>query len=196
MRPPVELMSREVVLPRNELDVVGVPDPPPRVGRILQGPNRGFRPLTPSGGDDPTRLRPEELRPAWLRTLYQEVSWTRMGRLFRSGIDSQGSFTHAYWTWREQSFPLGSPTDAVDELHADLVLADAWVAETLIPFVEDGVYEPAKVDVSGELQALRDRARALRDSSSKSDKGLLNAYIEYSRLLEVAYEGFLAQAPR
>jgi len=59
-------------------------------------------------------------------------------------------FEAAVATWRSQPFPSGSINDALDELHADLVLADTWVAEAVIPFVDHGALQPAHVDVIGE----------------------------------------------
>lgn len=51
-------------------------------------------------------------------------------------------FSRAVEAWRREPFPPGSATDALDELHADLALADSWLAEAVIPFVDRGVFEP------------------------------------------------------
>ena len=100
-----------------------------------------------------------------------------------------------YARWRRQPFPPGSASDAVDELHADLALADSWIAETVIPFVEHGVHKPAHLDVVAELRALEDRAAQLGRSVSPEDSRLLQDYSQYVALLLLVYEDFLANAP-
>jgi len=100
-------------------------------------------------------------------------------------------FERAYAAWRNQPFPLGSHLDALDEVHADLVLADTWVAETVIPFVEDGRYYPAQIDVIPKLQEIGDRARKLGDSGTADEKRLASDYVKYVVLLRSVYEHFL-----
>jgi hypothetical protein len=51
-------------------------------------------------------------------------------------------FDGLYARWWSTPLPSGSKRDAVDELHADLALVDVWVADTIIPLVEDGVWKP------------------------------------------------------
>jgi len=97
-------------------------------------------------------------------------------------------------TWRHKPFPSGSANDALDELHADLALADTWVAEAVIPFVDHGTFQPAQVDVIGETRKLRDRAAQLGRSSSGEDKTLADAYRDYAALLMHVYESFLTRA--
>jgi hypothetical protein len=97
----------------------------------------------------------------------------------------------AYAAWRRQAFPTGSPVDALDELHADLVLADTWVAESVIPYVKRGIYSPARVDVLGTLSDLRHRAKRLAESVAGEDRDQARKYDEYAHLLEVVYEAFL-----
>ena len=96
-----------------------------------------------------------------------------------------------YRSWRNQPFPPGSSFEALDQLHADLVLADTWVAETVIPFVEHGRHEPAHVDVIGELSKLRDRAVQLASTGHEEAQQLANDYREYVELLARVYQGFL-----
>lgn len=81
------------------------------------------------------------------------------------------NFQEAYASWREQTFPSGSSCDALDEIHADLALADAWVAETVIPFIQHGVYRPAQVDVVGTPEKIRDRAIQLARGVAPGDEG-------------------------
>ncbi len=77
-----------------------------------------------------------------------------------------GALEDAVATWRDQAFPPGSATDALDELHADLALADTWVAESVIPFVEHGLHKPARVDVVTGLRDLGARAGELEQRKS------------------------------
>lgn len=116
-----------------------------------------------------------------------------MARSSPSGITDVGSFGEAYTTWRERPFPAGSSTDALDELHADLALADTWVAESVVPFVERGLKQPAEVDVVGELSKLRDRAVELGSAATGEDARLASEYRDYIDLLVRAYTGFLGQ---
>ena len=71
------------------------------------------------------------------------------------------------------------------------MLADTWVAQTIIPFVEDGRYHPAQVDVLGKLQEIRDGATELGRSGSADIKRLAREYVTYAELLRTAYESFL-----
>lgn len=100
-------------------------------------------------------------------------------------------FEGAYTAWRNQPFPVGSRVDALDEVHADLVLVDTWVAQTVIPFVEEGRYRPAQVDVLEKLQEVRDRASALSKSGSADEKRLVSDYLRYADLLKSVYESLL-----
>ncbi len=104
--------------------------------------------------------------------------------------------TESYERWQQQRFPDGSATDAVDELHADLALADAWVADSVIPFVEDGVHQPARIDVLAELGELRRRASDLASSITPDDRELVEVYAAYLDLLADVYEDFLDSGPR
>jgi hypothetical protein len=99
----------------------------------------------------------------------------------------------AYAAWRGAPFPPGSTDDEVDEIHADLVLADTWVAESVIPYVERAVYEPAKADVLGTLRELRSRSVALADGGSDDRRTLVASYLHYVGLLEEVYRAFIAR---
>ena len=100
----------------------------------------------------------------------------------------------AYARWRRQPFPPGSACDPVDELHADLALADAVVADAVIPFVEDGVYELPLLDVVAELRALGARASELQTTAGPDEGGLVQDYADYLALLSLVFEDFLAKA--
>jgi hypothetical protein len=99
----------------------------------------------------------------------------------------------AYAAWVGEPFPPGSGNDELGELHADLVLADTWVAESIIPYVEHELYEPAAIDVSAGLAALRSRATSLGAAADDSeDEALVARYVRYIDLLEQAYDALLS----
>ena len=91
-----------------------------------------------------------------------------------SGIGNLTHVERAYKKWREKPFPPGSPSDPLDDLHADLALVDTWVAEAIVPFVEQGVYRPIQVDPLEKLKQIQDRATELAKSGSADDKRLLD----------------------
>lgn len=105
-----------------------------------------------------------------------------------------GAFEEAVASWRNQTFPPGSKVDSLDELHADLVLADTWVADAVIPFVEHGFVAPVVVDIVGETRDLLRRATELARDSAGEDLHTAKAYGEYAALLLRVYEAFLACA--
>jgi hypothetical protein len=99
-----------------------------------------------------------------------------------------------YDEWRDREFPPGSSCNSLDELHADLALADTWVAESVIPYIDHGRYLPAKVDVPVVLRTLVARAEALE--RSRPDVARVAAdYADYARLLERVYNAFLSESP-
>jgi hypothetical protein len=103
------------------------------------------------------------------------------------------TFADRYAVWRNRPFPAGSADDSVDELHADLALVDSWVAESVVPFVERGLYRPAGVDVIGELWRLRARATELAGTRGQDDATLAGSYTSYLDLLIDLYDDFLRQ---
>lgn len=107
-----------------------------------------------------------------------------------------GDFEAAYVAWRNQAFPPGSADSSLDELHADLALADTWVAESVIPYIERGVYEPAQIDVIDELHSFCNRVDDLKRRGGGGDPILSDTYRDYAELLIRVYESFLEQAPR
>ena len=92
--------------------------------------------------------------------------------------------------WRETPFPRGSAVDALDEMHADLALYDTWVAESVLPYVERGRWEPAVPDVLAALDALTRDLDALRGART-DDPEAVSAYLAYAALLRTLYESFL-----
>jgi hypothetical protein len=65
------------------------------------------------------------------------------------------------------------------------------VAESIIPFVEEGRYDPAQIDVIGKLEKIRDRASELGKSGTADEKRLAGEYVRYVDLLRSVYERFL-----
>lgn len=105
-------------------------------------------------------------------------------------------FQNVYESWKERPFPSGSSWDALDEIHSDLAVADTWVADTVIPFIEHGVYRPAQVDVIGTLEKIRNRAIQLRAKGEGEDKRLADEYARYAEILQSVYQGFLSKSAR
>jgi hypothetical protein len=103
------------------------------------------------------------------------------------------SFPDAYRAWRKRPFPLGSTNDALDDLHADLALADTWVAEAVVPYIERGVHQPLQFAVIPELTRLRTRADEVAKEVGPADIRLANEYGEYVDLLMNVYRAFLKQ---
>ena len=93
----------------------------------------------------------------------------------------------AYAAWRREPFPRASSDDVVDELHANLALADSWIAESVIPFVEQRRFMPAEVDVLQELRVMRERAAALSDPERARE------YLTYAERLSDVYSAFLQE---
>ena len=102
-------------------------------------------------------------------------------------------FDDAYVAWRKQPFPHGSIDELVNDVHGDLAVADTWVAESIILFVEDRTFRPAKVEVLAELGMFRRRAVELLEISDEDDTQLLNSYIDYFDRLARVYTAFLAR---
>jgi hypothetical protein len=100
----------------------------------------------------------------------------------------------AYASWRQQPFPSGSTDDALDEIHADLVLVDHWVAQSVIPFVEQGRRQPAAVDVLGTIAQLRARAAAAAAEATDDHRQLAIAYGVYAELMGEVYRAFLDES--
>jgi hypothetical protein len=97
-----------------------------------------------------------------------------------------------YRIWHAKPFPPGSGVEVLGELHADLALADTWIADTVIPFMTSGIFNPAKLDVIGELRKLRAQAVKLRDGAVGEERALADAYRDYADLLVQLYAAFLA----
>jgi len=126
------------------------------------------------------------------REAVQAEYWTPTAALLPSGLIDVNEFDEAVAAWQTLPFPPGSASDAIDELHADLVLADSWVAESVIPYIERGSRQLSNVDVIKRLSEFRSRATELRESSeSQEDEQLLDSYREYIDSLLRAYRAFV-----
>ena len=99
-------------------------------------------------------------------------------------------FEATYHLWRDTAMPPGSVDDTLDELHADIVLADTWVADSVLPLVQYHRYRPARIDVLDRLAVLRDRCDELARQATNGS--LLQSYRSYVVMLIALYEGFLA----
>jgi streptogramin lyase len=106
------------------------------------------------------------------------------------------AFEDDYQAWREYPFPVGSARDDLDELHADLVWADTWVADTLIPFVQHGRVAPVHptVDFIASVEELRDRSVEMAASADGLDHETAVRYREYAELLLRVYSRYLAES--
>jgi hypothetical protein len=93
----------------------------------------------------------------------------------------------AYKTWRAQPFPPASVDHELSDLHVDLGLVDAWVAEAVIPFVERRRYMFAAADLRAGILGVRDRAHALAASRNGHDADLARCYVAYAEQLDVVY---------
>lgn len=98
---------------------------------------------------------------------------------------------HAH-AWRSAAFPRGSAVDALDEIHADLALYDACVAESVVPFLDRGVWEPAAIDVLGALDELSLRIASLQ-AVGTDDSEAASSYATYADMLREMYRVFLQE---
>jgi hypothetical protein len=96
--------------------------------------------------------------------------------------------------WRKAPFPLGSAVDALDEAHADLALYDTWVAESVLPYVERGIWEPAVPDVLGAIDELVGEVGDLYASGTEDPDAALG-YLAYAELLRAVYVAFMHERP-
>jgi hypothetical protein len=97
------------------------------------------------------------------------------------------AFAVARQAWLDAPMPHGSATDDVDELKADLAYWDYVVAETVLPYADDGVWTEAPVDVRHGIADLRKRVHERARSASGRDVELLHKYDSYAGLLADVY---------
>ncbi|MGL4297728.1 MAG: hypothetical protein ACRCW4_01490 [Candidatus Neomicrothrix subdominans] len=105
------------------------------------------------------------------------------------------NFEEAVRQWQEALFPRGSAVDALDEVHADLALYDTWVAESVLPYVDRGIWEPAVPDVVGALDELTRQVEELRAKGTE-DPDAASGYLAYAELLRAVYVAFVQERQR
>lgn len=105
---------------------------------------------------------------------------------------TMGNFEEVVREWREEPFPRGSAVDALDEVHADLALYDTWIAESVLPYVDRGLWEPAVPDVLGALDELTSQVAELRTTGTE-DKEAASRYLAYADLLRAVYVAFMRE---
>jgi hypothetical protein len=94
--------------------------------------------------------------------------------------------------WWDATFPPGSHKPEYDEFKSDLVLADLWVSDMVLPFVRHGVVRPDPIGIATELAALHERAVGLRlDAAKDSDRRLTEWYVDYAATLRHVYAMYL-----
>ena len=94
--------------------------------------------------------------------------------------------------WWDMTFPPGSDKPEYDEFKSDLVLADLWVADMVLPFLRHGVVRPDPIGIPAQLEALHDRAVALRlEAVKESDRLLTEWYVEYAATLRDLFSLYL-----
>jgi hypothetical protein len=93
----------------------------------------------------------------------------------------------AYNAWRALPMPPGSADDELASLHADLVLVDTWVAETVVPFVERTQYMFAAIDIGAGIRGVHERAEELAASLDGDEADLAQEYLAYADRLDAVY---------
>lgn len=105
---------------------------------------------------------------------------------------SAEQFVSAVDRWWDTTFPPGSHKPAYDEFKSDLVLADLWVADMVLPFVRHGVVRPDPIGIAAKLEALHERAVDLRlEAVKESDRKLTEWYVDYAARLRDVYTMYL-----
>jgi hypothetical protein len=101
-------------------------------------------------------------------------------------------FEAAYKAWRRAPFPPNTDDERLGDLHDDLAVADTWVADTVIPYADNGVVRPSVLDVVAELRQLCRRADELGSGEvTQAARKLASAYGAYAQLLIAVYQAFL-----
>ncbi|WP_426593574.1 hypothetical protein ACPPVS_17835 [Cellulomonas sp. McL0617] len=107
-------------------------------------------------------------------------------------VVSAEQFVGAVDRWWDMTFPPGSDRPEYDEFKSDLVLADLWVADMVLPFVRHGVVRPDPIGIPDKLEALDRRAVDLRlEAVKESDRLLTEWYVEYATTLRDVYALYL-----
>jgi hypothetical protein len=99
-------------------------------------------------------------------------------------------FVTASSKWMDEPFPAGSANDEIDEVHAELVMVDTWVADLVMPYLMHGRVFTDRVGVGAPLEQMRKRLNELRLSSSPVETTVLERYSAYAQLLEDLFSAF------
>lgn len=75
----------------------------------------------------------------------------------------------------------------MDQLHADLVLVDAIVADDVIPIHSGEDHVEGAIDIPERLEEIRDRIRSLAGHVGPEDRARLLRYSVYCDLLNDVY---------
>jgi hypothetical protein len=111
-----------------------------------------------------------------------------------TGTTDGNDFEQLAQRWKVIPFPAGSQNDELDDLHARLVLADTWLADSVLPYLRDRTWARPVVDVVGELEAIISASRHF--TSASTSEGLLAAeYRNYADVLMQLYLAFLGEEP-
>jgi hypothetical protein len=102
------------------------------------------------------------------------------------------TFQETFHAWRNAPMPCGSAADELDELHADLVLYDTWVAGSVLPFQDRGIWQPAVPDVLAALEDLIREVEGLQSAGTR-DLESASAYLAFANLLHSLYQAFLRE---
>ena len=103
-------------------------------------------------------------------------------------------FEDSYAAWRGMPGPRGSDNEDLEILRADIFLADHWIAESLIPFVENGRIEVPPFDVENPLSELLKQAIQMEQVGREDLAATARTYSDYVRAQISAYRGFLTEA--
>ena len=99
----------------------------------------------------------------------------------------------AYRAWRTAQIPRGADDERLAELNGDLRVADTWVAEDLVPFVESGQVFASAFEVMPRLRALHGRALRLAEDLHGADETRAIACANYLQLLVDVYAAYLVR---
>lgn len=103
-------------------------------------------------------------------------------------------FEGSYAAWREMPGPRGSDDEDLEALRSDIFLADHWIAETLIPFFENGRIKVPPFDVENPLSELLKRAIQMEEGGREDLTAIARTYSDYVRAQIAAYRSFLTAA--
>lgn len=100
-------------------------------------------------------------------------------------------FAAKYEDWRSAPFPPGGSSDDANEVHADLVVVDTWIADLVMPFVKEGRLVEQKVDIRAAVDRLLTQCQQLARSDRGEDQILAREYVCYLNRLRALYGVYL-----